>query len=165
MQDARWRPQDGTRHACPPDLLAQPRALSLAQSVWRTNPRAPRKPYNRKFSVKRETSRLRKLFIALGVQQSYIPGSISSKIECELSEGREHPMPLHNTEELKAGPTSQIESEALNDETTSYEFPADKHDSQTVYQTIHDQLILDGNSQQNLATVLTSAPRPVAISA
>jgi glutamate decarboxylase len=69
-------------------------------------------------------------------------------------------MPLHNTDELKAGPTSQIESEALNDETTTYEFPTDKHDSQTVYQTIHDQLILDGNSQQNLATFCTTWIEP-----
>ena len=69
-------------------------------------------------------------------------------------------MPLHNTEELKAGPTSQIESEALNQETTSYQFPAAKHDSQTVYQTIHDQLVLDGNSQQNLATFCTTWIEP-----
>src|ERR1022692_1077521 len=83
-----------------------------------------------------------------------------SRIECELLEEREHPMPLHNTEELKAVPTSQIEAEALNDETTTYEFPTDKHDSQTVYQTIHDQLILDGNSQQNLATFCTTWIEP-----
>jgi hypothetical protein len=31
----------------------------------------------------RDTSRLRELFIALGVQQSHIPASTSSKIECE----------------------------------------------------------------------------------
>ena len=69
-------------------------------------------------------------------------------------------MPLHNTEELKAGPTSRLEAEALNDETASYQFPADKHDSQTVYQTIHDQLIRDGNSQQNLATFCTTWIEP-----
>ena len=32
-------------------------------------------------------------------------------------------MALHNTEELKAGPTSQLESEALNDQNQTYEFP------------------------------------------
>ncbi len=32
-------------------------------------------------------------------------------------------MALHNTEELKAGPTSQLESEVLNDQKQTYEFP------------------------------------------
>jgi glutamate decarboxylase len=69
-------------------------------------------------------------------------------------------MPLHNTEELKAGPTSQIESEVLNDKAETYEFPEAKHDPQAVYQTIHGQLILDGNSQQNLATFCTTWIEP-----
>ena len=65
-------------------------------------------------------------------------------------------MPLHDTKKLKAGPTSRIESESHNEVTATYEFPAAKHDSQSVYRTIHDQLILDGNSQQNLATFCTT---------
>ena len=65
-------------------------------------------------------------------------------------------MPLHNTDELKAAPTSPIEFDVHNERTQSYEFPKTKQDSQTVYQTIHDQLILDGNSQQNLATFCTT---------
>ena len=65
-------------------------------------------------------------------------------------------MPLHNTEELKAGPTSPIESEVHNEETATYRFPDVEHDSQAVYRTIHDQLALDGNSQQNLATFCTT---------
>jgi glutamate decarboxylase len=69
-------------------------------------------------------------------------------------------MPLHNTEELKAGPTSPLESDALNDATANYEFPEAKHDSETVYRTIHDQLVLDGNSQQNLATFCTTWIEP-----
>ena len=69
-------------------------------------------------------------------------------------------MPLHNTEELKAAPASEIESELLNDKTETYEFPEEKQDPQTVYQAIHDQLILDGNSQQNLATFCTTWIEP-----
>jgi glutamate decarboxylase len=69
-------------------------------------------------------------------------------------------MPLHNTEELKAGPTSELESAALNDKTETYEFPEAKQDPQAVYQTIHDQLILDGNSCQNLATFCTTWIEP-----
>ena len=69
-------------------------------------------------------------------------------------------MALHNTEELKAGPTSQLESEVLNDQNQTYEFPVAKEDPQTVYQTIHNQLILDGNSGQNLATFCTTWIEP-----
>src|ERR1700722_15848160 len=69
-------------------------------------------------------------------------------------------MPLHNTEDLKAGPTSQLESEVLNEKTDSYEFPDAEQDPQAVYQTIHNQLILDGNSQQNLATFCTTWIEP-----
>jgi glutamate decarboxylase len=73
---------------------------------------------------------------------------------------RERFMPLHNTDELKAGPTSQIESEVHNEETATFTFPEAKHDSEAVYQTIHDQLVLDGNSQQNLATFCTTWIEP-----
>jgi glutamate decarboxylase len=69
-------------------------------------------------------------------------------------------MPLHNTEELKASPTSLIESEVHNEEIGTYEFPEGKQDPQAVYQTIHDQLVLDGNSQQNLATFCTTWIEP-----
>src|SRR5271170_4370915 len=69
-------------------------------------------------------------------------------------------MALHNTEELKAAPTSPIESEVHNDEIGTYEFPEAKRDPQAVYQTIHDQLVLDGNSQQNLATFCTTWIEP-----
>ena len=65
-------------------------------------------------------------------------------------------MPLHNTEELKAGPTSQLESDVLNPATETYEFPEAAQDPQGVYLTIHNQLVLDGNSQQNLATFCTT---------
>src|SRR5215471_13683829 len=69
-------------------------------------------------------------------------------------------MPLHNTEELKAAPTSPLEHEVLDHENETYEFPKVRQDPQTVYQTIHDQLILDGNSQQNLATFCTTWIEP-----
>jgi glutamate decarboxylase len=69
-------------------------------------------------------------------------------------------MPLHNTDELKAAPTSELEAQALNDVTDSYEFPVKRQDPHTVYQTIHDQLVLDGNSNQNLATFCTTWIEP-----
>jgi hypothetical protein len=69
-------------------------------------------------------------------------------------------MPLHDTAELKVAPTSQVESSALDAATGTYQFPATKHDSETVYQAIHEQLVLDGNSQQNLATFCTTWIEP-----
>ena len=69
-------------------------------------------------------------------------------------------MPLHNTEELKAAPTSRLESKVLNDKIDTYRFPEAKQEPRTVYQTIHDQLILDGNSRQNLATFCTTWIEP-----
>src|SRR6202789_2891274 len=66
------------------------------------------------------------------------------------------PMPLHNTETLTAAPTSSIEADALDAKNLTYEFPETHQDPQVVYQTIHDQLVLDGNSQQNLATFCTT---------
>jgi glutamate decarboxylase len=69
-------------------------------------------------------------------------------------------MPLHNTEELKAAPTSQLESDALDEGSATYAFPETAQDPQKVYETIHNQLILDGNSQQNLATFCTTWIEP-----
>src|ERR1700750_1861579 len=69
-------------------------------------------------------------------------------------------MPLHNTEDLKAQPTSELEEQVLNERTESYEFPETAQDPQTVYETIHDQLLLDGNSCQNLATFCTTWIEP-----
>ena len=69
-------------------------------------------------------------------------------------------MPLHNTEELKSAPTSELEAGVHNASEDTYEFPEFRSDPQAVYSTIHDQLILDGNSQQNLATFCTTWIEP-----
>jgi len=69
-------------------------------------------------------------------------------------------MPLHNTCKLKAKPSSPIESEALHSNGQTYVFPEVSRDSQAVYRTIHDQLVLDGNSQHNLATFCTTWIEP-----
>jgi glutamate decarboxylase len=69
-------------------------------------------------------------------------------------------MPLHNTEELKATPTSELEASVHDPATETFTFPESRSDPQGVYSTIHDQLILDGNSQQNLATFCTTWIEP-----
>src|ERR1700748_367082 len=65
-------------------------------------------------------------------------------------------MALHNTCELNAEPTSAVESAVLDSNAQPYVFPEVTRDPQTVYRTIHDQLVLDGNSQHNLATFCTT---------
>jgi glutamate decarboxylase len=69
-------------------------------------------------------------------------------------------MPLHNTEELKAEPTSPLEAEVHDEVAETYVFPDVRQDPKEVYQTIHEQLVLDGNSQQNLATFCTTWIEP-----
>jgi len=69
-------------------------------------------------------------------------------------------MPLHTTRKLTAAPSCPIESNLLNDQAACYQFPKARLDPQTVYQTIHGQLLLDGNSQQNLATFCTTWIEP-----
>jgi len=69
-------------------------------------------------------------------------------------------MPLHNTDDLKASPSSPIEAEVHDPAAETYVFPESRQDPQAVYSTIHDQLVLDGNSQQNLATFCTTWIEP-----
>src|SRR5580698_6499752 len=69
-------------------------------------------------------------------------------------------MPLHSTEDLKAAPTSELEAEVHDAAAETYVFPESRQDPQEVYSTIHDQLVLDGNSQQNLATFCTTWIEP-----
>src|SRR5579862_436998 len=65
-------------------------------------------------------------------------------------------MPLHNTGKLKAVPSNHVEAEVHDPNAQTYVFPDGSRNSHTVYKTIHDQLVLDGNSQQNLATFCTT---------
>ncbi len=69
-------------------------------------------------------------------------------------------MALHNKHKLKAGPTSAIESDTLHPNGQTYLFPQVSRDSDAVYRTIHEQLLLDGNSQHNLATFCTTWIEP-----
>jgi glutamate decarboxylase len=69
-------------------------------------------------------------------------------------------MGLHNTEELKATPTHEVEQSAHDADAETYVFPESRQDPQSVYECIHNQLVLDGNSQQNLATFCTTWIEP-----
>ena len=69
-------------------------------------------------------------------------------------------MALHNTSKLRAKPTSAVESDAMSGDAKSYVFPEKSREPEAVYRTIHDQLVLDGNSQHNLATFCTTWIEP-----
>ena len=69
-------------------------------------------------------------------------------------------MGLHNTEELTATPTHEVERSAHDADAETYVFPELRQDPQSVYECIHNQLVLDGNSQQNLATFCTTWIEP-----
>ena len=69
-------------------------------------------------------------------------------------------MALHNTRKLKSKPTCAVESDVLSSDAQSYVFPEISREPETVYKTIHDQLVLDGNSQHNLATFCTTWIEP-----
>jgi glutamate decarboxylase len=69
-------------------------------------------------------------------------------------------MALHNTRKLNSKPTSVVESDVLSSDAQTYVFPEVSREPEIVYKTIHDQLVLDGNSQHNLATFCTTWIEP-----
>jgi glutamate decarboxylase len=69
-------------------------------------------------------------------------------------------MALHNTSKLNAKPTCAVESDVMSSDAKSYVFPEKSRHPEAAYQTIHDQLVLDGNSQHNLATFCTTWIEP-----
>src|SRR6202789_4161335 len=69
-------------------------------------------------------------------------------------------MALHNTRKLNSKPTSEVESDVLSSDAQSYVFPEVSREPETIYKTIHDQLVLDGNSQHNLANFCTTWIEP-----
>ena len=68
-------------------------------------------------------------------------------------------MPLH-TKSQTADSVDQAATEEMPASAFAPAFPAVAQDPQEVYQLIHNQLLLDGNSQQNLATFCTTWIEP-----
>src|ERR1700744_4064736 len=68
-------------------------------------------------------------------------------------------MPLH-TKPRSAGSVDQAATEEMPSSAFAPAFPAAPQEAQEVYQLIHNQLLLDGNSQQNLATFCTTWIEP-----
>lgn len=62
-------------------------------------------------------------------------------------------MALHKKESVKNNLLDDVyASTDLSVSLPKYRFPKDEHDCRHAYQVVHDELMLDGNSRQNLAT-------------
>lgn len=62
-------------------------------------------------------------------------------------------MPLHDKDSIRNDALDSIyASTDLSVVMPKYRFPLEEHDPRHAYQVVHDELMLDGNSRQNLAT-------------
>lgn len=62
-------------------------------------------------------------------------------------------MPLHEKDSVRANLMDDVYAAADQSESLpKYRFPQQEHDPRQVYSLVHDELLLDGNSRQNLAT-------------
>jgi len=62
-------------------------------------------------------------------------------------------MTLHRKETVQDQLDDEVfASSDLSRGMPKYRFPEEQHEARHVYQLVHDELLLDGNSRQNLAT-------------
>ena len=70
-------------------------------------------------------------------------------------------MALHEKDTVRANLLDDIfASTDLSVRMPKYKFPEDEHNPRHVYQVVHDELMLDGNSRQNLATFCSTWVEP-----
>ena len=70
-------------------------------------------------------------------------------------------MPSENNDATSSSPNDDVYgAEDLAVSMPKDEFPNDQHDPKHVYQLVHDELMLDGNSRQNLATFCQTWAEP-----
>ena len=63
-------------------------------------------------------------------------------------------MPLHEKESIREKLEDEVYASAdLSVSMPKYRFPASEHDPRHAYSVVHDELMLDGNARQNLATL------------
>ena len=78
-----------------------------------------------------------------------------------LLERKDDPMALHPQHEVRHALFDDVYASAdLDVRVPKYKFPAKEHDPRRVYGIVHDELILDGDSRQNLATFCTTWVEP-----
>jgi len=70
-------------------------------------------------------------------------------------------MAVHKKQDIKGNINDAIYASAdLSVSIPKYTFPDDQHDPRHVYSIVHDELLLDGNSRQNLATFCQTWEEP-----
>ena len=70
-------------------------------------------------------------------------------------------MALHEKDTVRANLLDDLyASSDLSVKMPKYKFPEDEHNPRHVYQVVHDELMLDGNSRQNLATFCSTWVEP-----
>ena len=70
-------------------------------------------------------------------------------------------MPLHDTSKTSEFPDEAVYASAdLSVEMPKYKMPEHEHSARHAYQVVHDELMLDGNSRQNLATFCQTFAEP-----
>ena len=70
-------------------------------------------------------------------------------------------MALHEKDTVRANLLDDIfASTDLSVRMPKYKFPEDEHNPRHVYQVVHDELMMDGNSRQNLATFCSTWVEP-----
>lgn len=70
-------------------------------------------------------------------------------------------MPLHCKSSLRGDPADEIFGSAASAAVLpKYKFPADEQPAREIYQLVHDELLLDGNARQNLATFCQTWEEP-----
>ncbi len=72
-------------------------------------------------------------------------------------------MPLHTvTRSSSAGTSDVYTTEMADQRLPKYRMPKNTSDARDIYNLVHDELLLDGNSRQNLATFCTTWSEPEA---
>jgi glutamate decarboxylase len=70
-------------------------------------------------------------------------------------------MPLHDTSRTNESPDEEIYASAdLSVAMPRFKMPEHEHSARHAYQVVHDELMLDGNSRQNLATFCQTFAEP-----
>jgi glutamate decarboxylase len=74
---------------------------------------------------------------------------------------KEKQVPLHDKDSIRQQIDDEIYASAdLSISMPKYRFPAREHDPRHAYSVVHDELMLDGNSRQNLATFCQTWAEP-----
>ena len=70
-------------------------------------------------------------------------------------------MPLHDKDSVRASLLDDVYASAdLSVSMPKYKIPDSEHEPRHAYSVVHDELMLDGNSRQNLATFCQTWAEP-----